>query len=80
MQFDTRKIGTDEISSEFSRKLEDDFHKLQSEMNVTLESYSQSVEYYNDNLLKLLATVDYFSSNDLMLHHHNVSKEALSQV
>lgn len=80
LQFASRKIGDDEISNACRAQLKINLDNLKDELTKILESYTFTMQSYNDAMNKALNEIGYFSQGDLIKLHQNSKDAVIEQV
>lgn len=79
MQFNSKKLGDDQVCSEFREKLQLDLDGIQSALVTVSESFNECLNYYTETLHKSTDGDSYQTQNDLIKLHQNTKNEARAQ-
>jgi len=78
-EFNSTKMGDDEISKKFRDDLHQNFKEFQLKITQTLELLSQQSKEYNDKMQESLNRAEYFGLGGLMRLHQKTRNETISQ-
>ena len=81
IQFDSQKMGGDDISGGAREKYEHDLKNFEFMVNMTFGIYKDCVENYNESMTRSLDKVErYLRPNELISLHEQMKNNSRSQV
>lgn len=81
LQFEVKKLGDQEASTNFRKKLDQDLNNFYSKLISVSESYNKCLNIYVDSMKKSFnGTKSFFDQVDLIKMHQQTKKEILAKV